>query len=135
MESFIDLQIGSIMAVTKYEIKNKIKYIKYTSDLQRYTQRFFNKNYYGFPFELIKGFNDIIDYIYEHEIIQGFMTSKKEFRTFKFNNEFSNYQFISTPLVLYFYVILLKYKSKIFILLYDTEVHHLHFALPISHDY
>jgi hypothetical protein len=40
--------------ITKSEIKNTIKYIKYTTDLKNYTEHFFDKNYYGFPLELLK---------------------------------------------------------------------------------
>jgi hypothetical protein len=55
--------------------------------------------------------------------------------SFKFDNDDFIYNFISTTTELNFFIILLKYKSKIYLLLYDTEVHNLHFALPISGDY
>jgi hypothetical protein len=120
--------------ITKSDIKESIKYIKYTKDLQSYTKHFFDKNYYGFPLELMSGFNNFIYYVYAKKIIPKFKTSKKLFRSFEFFNEY-DYQYISTPYVLHFFIILLKYKSKVFLMLYDTEVHNLHFALPISEDY
>lgn len=121
--------------ITKSDIQDTIKYIKYTTDLQKYTKRFFDKNFYGFPLELMKGFNNFIEYTYENQIIPKFIKSKKSFRTFEFTNDSDFYNFISITIVLHFYIVLLKYKSKIYLLLYDTEDHHLHFALPISEDY
>lgn len=122
--------------ITKSDIKNTIKYMKYTNDLKNYTTKnFFDKSYYGFPLELLRGFDAFIDYAYENKIIPKLMKSKKMFETFPFNNRDEIYNFISLTIVLPFYIVLLKYKSKMFLLLYDMEEHNLHFALPISEDY
>lgn len=121
--------------ITKSDIKNTIKYIKYTADLQNYTKHFYDKNFYGFPLELMKGFNGFIDYVYENKIIPKFLKSKLLFRSFEFLNDDIFYNFTAITVVLHFYIILFKYKSKLYLMLYDTEGHHLHFALPISEDY
>lgn len=133
MEALLD-RIESKKEITKSDIKNTIKYIKYTTDLKNYTKNFFNKDYYGFPLELLIGFNDFIYYAYENRIIPKFIESKKLFQNFEFFNDL-DFQHISINLELDFYIVLCKYKSKVFMMLYDTEVHNLHFALPISEDY
>lgn len=120
--------------ITKSDIRDSIKYIKYTTDLKNYTNHFFDKNYYGFPLELMNGFNEFIEYAYDTKIIPKLKKSKKLFRNYKFSNTYP-YQYISTHISLHFYIVLLKYKSKIYLMLYDTESHQLHFALPISEDY
>jgi hypothetical protein len=122
--------------ITKSEIKDTIKYIRYTNDLKKYvSKQFFDSNFYGFPLELLRGFHHFIDTFYEQNIYSKFQKSKKLFRNFQFDNRDITYNFISTTISLHFYITLLKYKSKIFLLLYDTESHHLHFALPISQEY
>jgi len=120
--------------ITKLDIRDSMKYIKYTADLKNYVKHFFDKDYYGFPLELMAGFYEFIDYAYNHKIIPKLKKSKKLFRNFEFSNKY-NYQFISTHIVLHFYIVLLKYKSKIYLMLYDSEYQQLHFALPVSEDY
>lgn len=121
--------------ITRSDIKKTIRYIKYTSDLRGYTKHFFDKNYYGLPLELLKGFNNFIDHVYDNDMLQKFSRSRQLFRSFEFNNSTDYYNFTSTTIMLHFYIILLKYKAKLYILLYDTESHNLHFALPICQDY
>lgn len=121
--------------ITKTDIQNTLKSIKYANDLKRYTKHFFDKNFYGFPLELMKGFTHFIEYAYENHIISKFLKSKKDFRVFEFHNDSNYYQYVSITYSLHFYIVLFKYSSKIYLLLYDTETHNLHFALPISEDY
>lgn len=135
IQQVISKRLDTKKKITKSDIKKKKKYISYTKDLQAYPQRFFDPNFYGFPLELLKGFNNFIDYAYEQQIIPKFIRSKQQFRTFEFNNDNDYYEFISTLVGMHFYIVLLKYKSKIFLMLYDTYDHYLHFALPISEDY
>ena len=134
LQKSLSKRLESKKKITKSDIKESIKYIKYTKDLQNYTKHFFDKNYYGFPLELLIGFNNFIYYVYQNQVIPKFIESKKLFKNFEFFNN-HDYQHISIHFSLHFYIVLCKYKSKVFMMLYDTEVHNLHFALPISEDY